>query len=50
MAYNRSTVNFFSVKMDWVKIGVILSVAVVEFGRHTPHYWSETYHGVSMEC
>ena len=28
----------------------ILSVAVVEFGTHTPCYWSETYHGVSMEC
>ena len=28
----------------------ILSVAVVEFGMHTPRYWSETLHGVSMEC
>ena len=26
----------------------ILSVAVVEFGRHTPHYWSETYHSWSV--
>ena len=25
----------------------ILLVAVVEFGTHTPRYWSETYHGVS---
>ena len=29
---------------------LILSVAVVEFGTHTPRYWSETYHGVSMDC
>ena len=28
----------------------ILSVAVVEFGTHTPRYWSETYQGVSMDC
>ena len=26
----------------------ILSVAVVEFGKHTHCYWSETYHGVSI--
>ena len=37
--------------LDWLAMQVsILSVAVVEFGTHTPRYWSETFHGVSMEC
>ena len=36
--------------MMYLVILCILSVAVVEFGTHTPQNWSETYHGVSMDC
>ena len=36
--------------IDQSSVAVFLSVAVVEFGIHMPRYWSETFHGVSIEC